>query len=58
MDEREYDEHTSPARVERIVQTIIRNHLAERDGNVSEQRIIIIMNLIRMMNNKGFQEVA
>ena len=58
MDDREYDQHTSTQRIEKLVQHLIRDHIQKRDGAVNEPKIIIIMNLIRMMNNKGFQEVA
>jgi CRP-like cAMP-binding protein len=58
MDEREYEQHTSTQRIEKLVQNIIREHIQKRDGAVNEPKIIIIMNLIRMMKNKGFQEVV
>jgi len=40
------------------VQSIIADYIKNRDGALNLPRVMIIMNLIRMMNNKGFQEVV
>ena len=43
---------------EKQVSNLIKNHIKKKDGHCSDDRVKKIMNIVHMMLNKGFIEVA